>query len=275
MLILARLKIKCFSSSLTLVSAVLIVLYYVPSTVLGSHDEFCNVTYSPLLYAPLFSLAAVEVCFILSEGLIVIVSAQGPIYKITKSSKFRTKFMPLLIYLRIIVAVLELLAIIASLVGIFHPSAVSDIIKCEPLRPRLYFAQATVLFQVLCYIFFLLKVCVYTDPLGCATPGLLESVDSTDSNEESTRQKYERKLRTLFCCLGVRGRKSVPLADVARGLYLMFSDIDVVLSDVIAGLSLLRRHQICQKETEGGEIALCKKFRVVRLSVIMQGMGMS
>ena len=317
-----------------MVSAALIALYYVPSAI---YLQDCDFSYSPLLYAPLFSLAAVEVCFILNEGIIVIVSAQGPIYKRTKSFEFRTKSMPHLIYLRIIVAVLELLAIIASLVGIFHPSAVSDIIKCEPLRPRLHFAQATVLFQVLCYILFLLKVCVYTDPLGCATPGLLERfslLDGTDGrgslllapsdimstedemratalqrkisidpssaakeiniwtkrnrllslhgndieratkihNDSINRRKYERKLRALFCCLGVRGQKSrgVALEDVARGLYTVFSETDIVLSDVIAGFSLLREHQIRLKEARGGEIALIKKFRIVSMCNMTQ-----
>lgn len=322
----------CFSSSLNIVSAVLIALYYVPSTIYL--QDFCDFAYSPLLYAPLFSLAAVEVCFILNEGLIVIVSAQGPIYKQTKSLKFRNKFMPHLIYLRIVVAVLELLAIIASLIGVFLPSSVSDVKRCEPLLPRLYFAQATVLFQVLCYILFLLKVCVYTDPLGCSTPGLLERLSLLDSadgrgslllapseeaftdveekasamrrnisidpssaakeiniwtkrnrpihfisgndieratkvhNDSINRQKYERRLRALFCCLGVRGQKSrgVALEDVARGLYTVFSETDIVLSDVIAGFSLLREHQLHLKKTSGGsDEALIKKFRIVSI----------
>ena len=236
-----------------------------PSTVLGSHEGFCNVTYSPLLYAPLFSLAAVEVCFILSEGIIVIVSAQGPIYKETKSFEFRTKFMPHLIYLRIIVAVLELLAIIASFVGIFHPSAVSDIKRCEPLRPRLYFAQATVVFQLFCYILFLLKcLCIYTDPLSL---NLSKDEDSTDFDiKQSTKQKYEQKLHTLFSCLGMKKHKlrGVALEDIAHGLHAIFNETNVVISDVIAGLSLLREDQLLKIHAHNDEAAvLAESFKLV------------
>lgn len=299
----------------------MIALYYTPS------DLCPNVTYPPLLYVPLFSLATVEVCFIFNEGIIVIVSAQGPIFKQTKSFIFRQKFMPHLIYLRIVLAVLELLAITVSVVGLFHPAAVSTLKNCDNLRSRLAFARGVVFFQVVCYVLFLVKVCLYTDPLGCFTPGLLErmtlldnadgrgsllltpsenfkedynstasrhravSVDQSSTATEImvrrrktrmlsmndveratqvhtdsiNRQKYERRLRALFCCLGVKGQKSrgVALEDVARGLYTVFSETDTVLSDVIAGFSLLREHQF-QKKKRGGELALTKKFRMVR-----------
>jgi hypothetical protein len=304
----------------------LISLYYTPSEI----TDFCpNVTYPPLLYVPLFSLAVVEVCFIFNEGLIIIVSAQGPIFKETKSFIFRQRFMPYLIYLRIVLAVAELFAIAASLVGVFHPSAILTVEECEKLVSRLAFARGVLFFQVLGYALFLVKVCVYTDPLGCFTPGLLErmalldnsdgrgslllspseqfttenmkkaasmrravSVDASSAatevnmwrrknqilsinsvdveratkvhNDSINRQKYERRLRALFCCLGVKGQKSrgVALEDVARGLYTVFSETDTVLSDVIAGFSLLREHQL-EKKKRGGELELTKKFRMV------------
>lgn len=322
--------------SFSLISSVLVVLYFTPLNL----PDFCpNVTYSPLLYVPLFSLAVVEVCFILNEGLIIIVSAQGPIFKRTKSFVFRQKFMPHLIYLRIVLSVFELFSITASLVALFHPLAISVVEQCEELESRLAFARAVVFFQVVCYVLFLVKVCVYTDPLGCFTPGLLERITLLDGSdgrgslllspsehfmEESTKsamkkrvsvdksstatevnmwrhrnrlfdiqttdvesatkvhndsinlQKYERKLRALFCCLGVKGQRSrgVALEDVARGLYTMFSETDTVLSDVIAGFSLLREHQL-RKKKEGGELALTKKFRMVFcfIGVILYGLS--
>lgn len=237
--------------------------------------------------------------------------------------------MPHLIYLRILLAVFELLAIAASLVSLFHPWSISTVEQCEDLESRLAFARAVVLFQVACYLLFLGKACIYTDPLGCFTPGLLErmklldnedgrgslllspsehfmaegkkaitqramSVDSSSAatevsmwrhknrlfniqsndieratkvhNDSINRQKYERRLRALFCCFGVKGQKSrgVALEDVARGLYTVFSETDTVLSDVIAGFSLLREHQLKQKKKYGGgELALTKKFRMV------------
>lgn len=229
--------------------------------------------------------------------------------------------MPHLIYLRAFLAVLELFAIVASLVGVFHPSIVAFVEECSLLRPRLDFARAVVLLQVVSYALFLVKVCIYADPLGCSTPGLLErltllddadergslllapselspnvrglSVDASSAakevnvwthrnkvftlnrhdidrvtkvhSESVNRRKYERKLRALFCCLGVQGQRSrgVALEDVARGLYTVFSETDTVLSDVIAGFSLLRENQLAKKKEGGGDIALTKKFRMV------------
>ena len=214
------------------------------------------------------------------------------------------------------------------MVGLFHPAAVSTLKDCDDLRSRLAFARGVVFFQIVCYALFLVKVCLYTDPLGCFTPGLLErmtllddsdgrgslllspsenfkredyktvasrlravSVDhssaateimvrrksrvlslSMNDVERATkvhtdtinRQKYERRLRALFCCLGIKGQKArgVALEDVARGLYTVFSETDTILSDVIAGFSLLREHQL-QKMKRGGELALTTKFRMV------------
>ena len=313
--------------SLSLICSALIAFFYVPASLLLSNTPCSNTaTYSPLLYAPLFSLAAVEVWLLLNEGLIIVVSAQGPILKETKSYLFRQKSMPHLIYARIFCAILELLAIVASLVGLFHPLSISVFDECTVLKPRLYFARAVIIFQAVSYLFFLVKVCLYTDPLGLSTPGLLERItllDNSDGrgsvlispseefdgddphgnsrvttiptttevnvwthrksvfnrlnsndidhvtkvhNDNINRKKYERKLRALFCCLGVKGQRSrgVALEDVARGLYTVFSETDIVLSDVIAGFSLLREYQRSKKR-EGGEIALTKKFRMVSL----------
>lgn len=333
-----------YPNSFSLITSSLLALYNVPASILLYSCP--NVTYPPLLYAPLFALAAVEVCFVLNEGLIIIVSAQGPIFKQTKSFLFRQRFMPHLIYLRIVLAVLEVLAITASVVGLYHPAAIATVTQCEELQTLLTFARAVIFFQVACYALFLLKVCIYTDPLGCFTPGLLEritlldnadgrssvllspsehfseeskeaslrramSVDKSSAatevnlwthrkrsrffsiqggdieratkvhNDSINRRKYERKLRALFCCLGVKGQKSrgVALEDVARGLYSVFSETDTILSDVIAGFSLLREHQLQKKKEGGGEIALTKKFRTVRgrtwvCEVVYRGQGL-
>ena len=330
-----------YFSSFSLISAVLIAFYYIPTDLPSLEPSCRNVTYSPLLYGPLLALAAVEVCFILNEGVILIVSARGPIYKQTKAFMFRQRFIPYLIYVRIVLAVLELFAIIASLVGVFHPVSTSVAEDCSAVVPRLRFARAVVILQVVSFALFLVKVCLYTDPLGCSTPGLLERLnllddtdargslllapsDATDSSRASTgpgssvyhsvsvdafsaakevnvwrhrnkllditshdinkvtkvhndtinRKKYERRLRALFCCLGVRGQRSrgVALEDLARGLYTVFSEMDIVLSDVIAGFSLLGESQSKKKE-EIGEIALVKKFRMVSGVGVVRDVG--
>ena len=78
------------------------------------------------------------------------------------------------------------------------------------------------------------------------------------------QRRIQRRLRALFCCLGIGGHRSrgIALEDVARALYTMFDfdDIDLVLSDVIAGLVLLSQDQARKKKKKQ---SLVKKFRDV------------
>ncbi len=261
----------------------------------------------------------------------IVFGARGPILNNSKASNLREKVVPILVHFRGLIGLLELAAILASLIGVYHPTVLSLQNDCEELVPRLRLAQAVVIIQVVLFALFLIKVCIYTDPLGISTPGLLEKLkmlDDTDSrgswlemsadhtpginelrqtldepvplasdfniwtrkrtifklkesdfdrvtqvhNDNVNRRNYERRLRAIFCCLGVKGHKSrgAALEDVARGLYTVFSETDVVLSDIIAGFALLRNHQrkVVKKE---GEIALTRKFRMVILEYCQCG----
>lgn len=223
-------------------------------------------------------------------------SAHGPIFK-EASLLFRQRCMPRLIYLRMVIAMLELIALLVSIIDLYHPSAVSMVEECEPLGARLTFARAVVLFQVVCYVLFWCTVCIYVDPLGCCTPGVLNGLGDDDgriwdqfdtiSVDESsavmedhvwrrknrllvnddhidTVQKHERRLHALNCCLRVKCARlrGVVAEDVGRGLYPVFGVMDYVLSDVIAGFTLLKEDQLKTKKGRG-EIALTERFRKV------------
>ena len=224
-----------------------------------------------------------------------------------------------LIYIRIVVAVLELFGRIASTVGVWHSSVTSLVKICPDFGVGLHFAQAIVLFLWVLYIGFLIKVVTYIDPLGCCSPGLLEHLplDSADRrkstaedqldigemrNEEyhSTKsvpywtkridvynvrigekkvedleEKYLkghssnvgqtrllRRLQTILCCLGVKGHRSrgMALEDVARTLYTLFGDVNLVFTDIVAGLFLLNQDQ---RRRKANHISLNEKFRKV------------
>lgn len=265
--------------SLSLITSALTALYFTPASY---HLVFCpNTTYSRLLYAPLFTLAVVDVCVILNGGLIISVSARG---SILKHVSFRQRHIPHLICLHVVLAMLELLALLVSIIGLYHPTAVSTLEECEHLGARLTFARATVLFQVVCHVFFWCTRCVFA-ALVCCTPSyrevafhdevvdddirgsqLLPTSDQVNVRLDAwSRVKLRRtgswqhRLCALICCLHFKGA-----GVVAEYLYSEFGDVDYVLSDVFAGFSLLKERQLKMKKV-GGEGALTSKFRKVYL----------
>ncbi|XP_018908023.2 diacylglycerol lipase-alpha isoform X1 [Bemisia tabaci] len=62
------------------------------------------------------------------------------------------------------------------------------------------------------------------------------------------QDSWDHRCRLLFCCMGNNDRNKNSFADIARLLSDFFRDLDVVPSDVIAGLVLLRKFQKIERE---------------------------
>ncbi|XP_059479899.1 diacylglycerol lipase-alpha isoform X2 [Neocloeon triangulifer] len=62
------------------------------------------------------------------------------------------------------------------------------------------------------------------------------------------QDSWDHRCRLLFCCMGNSDRSRNSFSDIARLLSDFFRDLDVVPSDVIAGLVLLRKMQKSQRE---------------------------
>ncbi|GIY40342.1 diacylglycerol lipase-alpha [Caerostris darwini] len=62
------------------------------------------------------------------------------------------------------------------------------------------------------------------------------------------QDSWNRRCRILFCCLGYNDQQRNNFADIAKLLSDFFRDLDVVPSDVIAGLVLLRKLQRMERE---------------------------
>lgn len=144
-------------------------------------DLSCKV--SPLLYAPLMALCFIEVLFILNEGLVLIVSSRGSIWKNTEPRKHTDK----LIFVRGLIALFELVTLMLATVGAWLPFSVGEFQTCPGTSVALNFTRAIIFFIWIVYFCFLLKVLIYIDPLGCFSPGLLEHISLlSDSNVSST-----------------------------------------------------------------------------------------
>ncbi|XP_046980433.1 diacylglycerol lipase-alpha [Schistocerca americana] len=62
------------------------------------------------------------------------------------------------------------------------------------------------------------------------------------------QDSWNHRCRLLFCCMGNSDRNRNSFADIARLLSEFFRDLDVVPSDVVAGLVLLRKFQKIERE---------------------------
>ncbi|XP_011260986.1 sn1-specific diacylglycerol lipase alpha isoform X6 [Camponotus floridanus] len=62
------------------------------------------------------------------------------------------------------------------------------------------------------------------------------------------QDSWDNRCRLLFCCMGNSDRNRNSFADIARLLSDFFRDLDVVPSDVVAGLVLLRKFQKVERE---------------------------
>ncbi|CAL7951517.1 unnamed protein product [Xylocopa violacea] len=62
------------------------------------------------------------------------------------------------------------------------------------------------------------------------------------------QDSWDNRCRLLFCCMGNSDRSRNSFADIARLLSDFFRDLDVVPSDVVAGLVLLRKFQKIERE---------------------------
>ncbi|XP_043281706.1 diacylglycerol lipase-alpha isoform X2 [Venturia canescens] len=62
------------------------------------------------------------------------------------------------------------------------------------------------------------------------------------------QDSWDNRCRLLFCCMGNSDRNRNSFTDIARLLSDFFRDLDVVPSDVVAGLVLLRKFQKIERE---------------------------
>ena len=165
------------------------------------------------------------------------------------------------LYIRNILFVLEI--ILSALYGYacWSPAVTDQVTKCEAYNGPLAFARAVVVASWIVIIIYFIGWLIYLDPIGLCTPGLvdeLEILDKLDHMKDPTEFdlfKFHRasletshirhRLQTIFCCLGLKGHQSRgrALQDAASALHTIFNDVDLVGSDLVAGLILLNLEQ--------------------------------
>lgn len=170
------------------------------------------------------------------------------------------------IYIRLSLYLFEYASIISCTYAIWAPAILNEIAECQFYDNPLKFAHAVVVILWITLSVYVVGFLIFLDPIGCCTPGLLEELDFLDRmddwGDETTYKVFQfhrsylqtrsiqRRMQGIFCCLGLKGHQSrgIALEDAASVLQTIFSDVDLVTTDLAAGFILLNRHQKRMKQ---------------------------
>lgn len=242
---------------------VLVYLFITPS---GCDSDDSEVP--PFLYGSLFALATLEVIIMINEVVIFSISSRGAIHD-TESRKT----LPGFLFVRVILFVLEVAVVIVCLFAVFSPS-VSGQLDCKEIQNGpLTFARVLLIALLVILAVYAVGFLVFIDACSCLTPDFLKDMthlnaiggdgihdDKLDEKERKVLEEYGtgkfhrskvgkgkilRRVWALLCCHRGSGHRSrtVALNDLAKAIYTVFSDSDVVVSDLVVGLILVNRHQ--------------------------------
>lgn len=165
------------------------------------------------------------------------------------------KYMEYLLYLRLVVGFVELAWLIVGAVWYGK-----NYETCEPESAK----QALLGLMICHWIMMLLCVislwCTY-DTAGAKWVKMKKYQDSMRDRRRNRKQSgsrrnwrqrkafrayeesWDRRLQLLCCCVERKGRNRSSVSEIAQLFTDFFRDLDVVPSDIVAGLVLLRHHQ--------------------------------
>ncbi|XP_071960319.1 diacylglycerol lipase-beta-like [Antedon mediterranea] len=215
-----------------------------------SHRETLRCPGGELLEAYFIGFIALISLAIILELIIIYTSGQGSI-----TNTHPRRFIPLFLYIRLVIFLLEL---VWSGVGAYW--GFSEWENRTPVEGKacdmsvVRAVKGTVVTSWIISFFILIAVFIFFDPLGSID-------DTTDDDDEhlshsreflsttgnAAKQVWERRCRLLCCCAGNDENSQDAFSDVSALMATFFKDLDIVPSDIAAGLVLLQydqeRHQ--------------------------------
>ena len=140
-----------------------------------------NDTIPPLLYISLFVFNLVLFLTLINEAVIFSLSLRGRIHD---TANARKNF-PYALEMRVVLMVAEVLTLIVTTVGIFHPTYGGEAIECDDYRRGpLVFAKVIVAIMWLLVVVLGLALLIAVDPLGCCSPSIFDEIaDHRDLGE--------------------------------------------------------------------------------------------
>ena len=280
------------SRSIGLVEAVLIHLYFTP---------LCDIPLPTSVYSMLFAIVFLMFVVCVNEGVIFAISSRGTIMN-TKPRRHLTKAL----YVRVVLFFVEIGLTAAATYVLFTPSIMKAFTDACMEQHQLKFAHGVVIAAWVVKAIYAVAFLIVSDPCGCFASGLHQEVvkfyehltarkqlsqeavknelmkDAAEGFMKMRRQRsvvlhpgamhqihIRSKLERFFRFFGIKQGNSQRFAldNIARAVQGLFGDLDLVPSDILAGLILLKRSQ--KKDTLDGN-NLVQPLREVRMKTIVQ-----
>ena len=208
-----------------------------------------------LLGAFSFAVVGLLLITILLEVTITIFSARGTIVR----AKPRKPIVHLL-HFRVLVFLVEIMLLIAGTVFAFLPTNKQDYDTCPDLDTAILVTQIIVgvswalIFTIIAFLL------IYLDPCHCYSAKVNYSpverqvrnglVDSTvvQNHWRLTHSVWEKRFRVACCIAGTDDSHKHAYREVAEIFSHLFCDVNVVMSDIAAGLVLLQKEHLAKEE---------------------------
>ena len=171
------------------------------------------------------------------------------------SEHSRRAMLPGLLYARVALYIVELAIIVLCIVSVWEKQTVSHL-SCPEQGGPLTFVRAITITLAVVQLIYGVGFIAWLDVCGCCTdrPKLIDLSFLEDKDEQRVghfnfhrtntyQNKIFKRLNVICCCLNQGGQRSSSLNDIASSLYVIFHDLDVVPSDILAGLILVKKDQ--------------------------------
>ncbi len=227
----------------------------------------------PFLYGSLFVQIMVLLVAMIIDNIIFSISLKGSI----TNEVHRRKWLPFWLFVRIGFTVVEVICIIICMVAVYGPApyAAGQLECSEFHNGPLLFARVVVILLTATLVMYLIMYAIYLDPCGLfCSPSLQQDLEavlksSKDQSAETVCEHTEyakntrlgqlhtshlgygrifRKLNGLFCCCAKSHSHVTALREMALAFHTIFSDLDRVPFDLVAGLKLLGQYQANQQK---------------------------
>ena len=236
------------------------------------------------LYSSLFAVLLLQVLVVINEVVIFIVSSQGSVW----NDKPR-RSIPKLLYVRIALFLVEVATLIFTSWAVLYSEKLAVQEMCPPYITAVRFSIAIVAVIWFTLLLYGVGFLLYIGPACCFNsrkdlPSFLQDIDLDDLEpQESDRHAVAKKhwkrlyhghveqrriLRRLnkgrsLLCIRNSPHTTAALDDLAYSMHRLFRNVDLVPSDLFAGLLILHRDQVKKIKERGDTTGLTIPLRQV------------